>query len=327
MRAGQETTETLAYGQEYLSCPWIEGGLVFGRGLFHVCCIAHHTNGGWMPISPFSDSVLPPIEDVLRVRAELRRANQGGVHERCKGCINLRKQRWKSRFMFHTLNFSHFTRCNLKCNYCYVQREARNAVSEGRVSVLAVLRAMIQQELLSPDAVVHWGGGEPTLLEEFDELLTLLSAHGCTSMVNTNGTIYSMALCDALRRGTAFVTCSIDAGTPATYAALKGRDCFEQAFSHLVTGNCGGSVLRESHRAFGRGDSDVGVRVVYGTGETSDRVRTRVRKRRKAFRCVSPNCCVFVAPQQSSDPGLVRRSGEVLSQTRCRCTAFCGGCE
>jgi molybdenum cofactor biosynthesis enzyme MoaA len=70
-------------------------------------------------------------------------------------------------------------------------------------------------------------------LEDFEEILLLLSGHGCTSIVNTNGTVYSAVLCNALANGTASITCSIDAGTPATYARLKGRDCIDRVLSHL----------------------------------------------------------------------------------------------
>ena len=113
--------DTFASGQEYISCPWIEGGLVFGQGMFHVCCIAHHEAGGWMPIAPFDQNSTVPLAAVRQVRDELRRANQRDGHERCRGCANLRRQRWTPRHVFDTLNFSHFTQCNLECGYCYLQ--------------------------------------------------------------------------------------------------------------------------------------------------------------------------------------------------------------
>ncbi|MHB8139506.1 MAG: radical SAM protein [Smithellaceae bacterium] len=131
----------------------------------------------------------------------------------------------------------------MNCRYCYLQLEKRCtgwwndpeglAAGHQPLALYDTFQAMMADGLLAPDGVINWGGGEPTLLAEFEPLLGLLAASGRWNYVATNGVRYSPALAAGLADGHVGMVCSVDAGTAATFKALKGRDCFERVWAHL----------------------------------------------------------------------------------------------
>ena len=82
------------------------------------------------------------------------------------------------------------------------------------------------------DASISWGGGEPTILEEFDELMTLISERSLDNFVNTNGLRFSRVLATALK-GNTHLQLSLDSGTEETYEKVKGCDKFRQVVGNL----------------------------------------------------------------------------------------------
>ncbi|MHB8909188.1 MAG: radical SAM protein [Syntrophales bacterium] len=169
--------------------------------------------------------------------------NSGGL-DSCEGCGLLEKRIWSpALYLVQVVNLSHFTYCNLNCRYCYLQLEKKctgwwndpDALAAGHrpLALYETFQAMIADGLLAPDGVINWGGGEPTLLPEFERLLGLLVAGGRWNYVATNGVRYSPALAAGLAGGQVGMVCSVDAGTAATFKALKGHDCFDQVWSHL----------------------------------------------------------------------------------------------
>ena len=221
---------------DYVSCEWIESGLAFNPTTLHVCCIPNQgSKGGWEAVGPYSEDVEPDVVAIMRVRQHLRHAAQSGGTERCRGCSNLQRRSWKRPFLLETLNFSHFQRCNLRCNYCYLEQPGfvpdEKAMRDPN-RLIAHLRFHMRHGLLSPEAIVYWGGGEPTLLRDFEELVGALSEHGCRNLINTNGIKFSTVLESALRRGNTMVVCSLDSGTTATYRRKKGADVYQRVLDH-----------------------------------------------------------------------------------------------
>src|SRR5204863_95163 len=83
---------------------------------------------------------------------------------------------------------AHATACNLACHYCHTIPESRYLQNPGVVpSLLPAISSLISEGLLAPDARIQWGGGEPTILREFEALFGLLHRHGAYSEVYTSG--------------------------------------------------------------------------------------------------------------------------------------------
>ncbi len=230
---------------EHWSCPWIEAGIVFGSVGVHACCVGHHNDRGWVPLLMEFRGGKLPVAEVVAARRSIAAANQQpGRHPRCAGCKALEKGRWeKTGYKFDFLGISHFTRCNVRCYYCYVNKDGFQHVSEP-YKLSPVLEEMLREGHLSPAAVTHWGGGEPTILQEFDELFGLLAEWGNFQYLNTNGVILSRTVCDRLPVIGAQVTVSVDSGTRRTYRKIKGVDAFDRVWRNLSEySNAGGDKV------------------------------------------------------------------------------------
>jgi molybdenum cofactor biosynthesis enzyme MoaA len=224
------------------SCDWLEGGLTFNLRRLHVCCVSHHKGKGWPRYCDYDGGAIP--EAVIRqVRQEIKDKLNTTGEPRCAGCPRLRRKKWgQPTHLVNLINFSHFKQCNLRCNYCYLQRKAHQ--SSARIApydVLPVLRSLIDQGQLAPDAIVYWGGGEPVLLKHFDEIVDLLAQHGTSQGINTNGTVYSPTIYRHLCHNAKLrIVISLDAGSRETFMKIKGVDVFDKVCENLKVYAAGG---------------------------------------------------------------------------------------
>jgi sulfatase maturation enzyme AslB (radical SAM superfamily) len=146
------------------------------------------------------------------------------------------KRRWrKRRYPFDLLGVAQFAYCNIECTYCYLQTQDPASFADGfnPYPVLPAIRGIIEAGQLAPRSLVDWGGGEPTIYKEFDELLARLTAHGCSHWIHTNGTRLPKPLLNGLSSKRIHVLCSLDAGTRETYRLIKKKDFFDRVWRNL----------------------------------------------------------------------------------------------
>ena len=203
-------------------CHFLEGGLTFLRDSLHACCVGFE-GGGFPHLAPFTGGDIP-LDAALQSRKEILDKLRRGERTSCTGCRLLTQARWYGGgWPFDLINLGHFTRCNLACTYCYTTRGEPQDPPDPLFDLLPTFRSMIDQGLLSPRALVGWGGGEPTLLSEFEDLLGLLRDHGTHGFVMTNGVILSPSLLGALRDKRANIIVSVDCGDPQVYVVEGNR--------------------------------------------------------------------------------------------------------
>jgi len=230
--------ENHAAGAEtWYGCKFLEGGLDLAYFSLRMCCGFNESpmlceyRGG--PV---------PFEQMIAVRDDLRRRLRNGLKAGCWGCPHLQKKAWVPReYLFDVVNIHNFTRCNLKCVYCFTQRDDPNQVVpylDPQYDLLPLLEAVLQWgggKGLAPRATVCWTGGEPVLHREFGAVTNLLADHGAKIDVFTNATLLSPDLEAGLgSRRVRSILCSVDAGTRETYLRVKGGDYFEAVWRHLA---------------------------------------------------------------------------------------------
>jgi sulfatase maturation enzyme AslB (radical SAM superfamily) len=219
-----------------LTCRWVRSGLTFGIDKLHVCCITHHTNLGFVPICEYHGGDLP-IDKIMLKRQELLVQNVIDGYDSCKGCIFQNAEPFKSEYLFDQLNFSHYTLCNLRCKYCYIgidwNKGGNLGLRKNYYDVMPALEQLTKNNWLDPRSAIYWGGGEPTLLRRFDEILGLLLDYGTYNFLNTNGTVFSQAIFDKLGQDNLHIIYGIDSGLNETYKQMKGKDFLDQVFENL----------------------------------------------------------------------------------------------
>ncbi len=226
---------------EYLSCEYIQSGLCFDFNRVLCCAIYHHGTGLVPLIGDYAGDPLS-LDRILAVRKEIVELNQRGGYPNCRGCLFLKRRAWpKSTYPVRWLGLTNWLACNLQCDYCHLQwGGVAGQVSAGKIpaqryDIRPIVRQLINEGWLAPDAVIDWGGGgEPTIMPGFDDLLVQLNTHGTTQWLHTNGTRLPKPILDrTVNPSRIRVLCSVDAGTPQAYLRMKGRDLYDLVWRNL----------------------------------------------------------------------------------------------
>lgn len=124
----------------------------------------------------------------------------------------------------------HRNYCNCRCTYCPFWNVSPKP---PLISVAGLLHSLIEQRVVADNCTFAWGGGESTILPEFEASLTMLADRGYRQFVHTNAVRFSPALADVLRRGQAVVNVSLDSGDAESYARIKGIDAWDKVIDTL----------------------------------------------------------------------------------------------
>lgn len=221
--------------KSYLSCRWIEYGLVFQFSQIDVCCELFSTPEeglkGAPQIMPFTQG-MPDFEKIKSFKDDLRRRNQLSGPTPCKGCPGLQLKEWEPlEHEYSILAIGNFHACNLKCNYC----ELGDSLEKKPLYWLySIVETMFKDKRLAPAPNIGWGGGEPTISKEFEPLMNLLISHDAVMNLYSNCTVYSESVAAALAKNKITnLICSIDAGTDEKYLQMKGRDYSARVWDNL----------------------------------------------------------------------------------------------
>jgi organic radical activating enzyme len=220
--------------QTYLSCRFIERGLVFQPSrAISPCCV--NPAGADYPILTTYDGAGFSLEAVLEARSRIiARHKAGAIEPACQGCPKLQEADWgaiMSPYAVDEITIAPFSSCNIRCNYCYtmVKGPWTSPLSKAP-RLLPMFQALIEQKQLDPNATVRFSGGEPTLSPEFEPLLELLTGYGARCIVYTNATKRSDAIIGALRRDKVELVLGIDAATVAVYKTIKKMNYLEKVW-------------------------------------------------------------------------------------------------
>ena len=210
------------------SCPWIQHGLVFFRYKLTNCCYCGHTGGGHTLLkNDYNGQKIDWIRLAKQKREYLRLAKKGFIHENCINCPFLTKISEKDiksdDFYINNIYISHWVDCNCKCIYCFATQHPEEFNYHHKpYSVLPIIKEMLEKNILRRGGSVHFGGGEPTLLEEFEDIIRLLLDYKFYDLrVHTSGIKYSKILERGIREGRLRVIISADAGCAETYKKIK----------------------------------------------------------------------------------------------------------
>jgi wyosine [tRNA(Phe)-imidazoG37] synthetase (radical SAM superfamily) len=134
--------------------------------------------------------------------------------------------------------------CNSKCIYCSLQFSKPSADQTGkrRRFIMDTLRYAADHYDAS-NLTVYLDAGEITVSAHCDEALRFVKDNGMRATVHINAFVYNEGIADLPRDG-GEIYVSLDAGTPETFAKIKGVDCRPRVMSNLERyALCDGSVI------------------------------------------------------------------------------------
>ncbi len=209
-----------------LSCPALHHEIYLGPDEVRTCCKRFFVNG-----EKRGDVVLTKIhpnqdltpELILSEKQKLLHKINTGKKNDCDGCPFLERKEWPE---LDTLSISHISFeqhsvCNMKCTYC---NDTYYGGLKPNYDVSRLFAEFFKKGALSDCKSIVWGGGEPGIGQDFNELINdvsdKLELHD--HRVLTNALEYNGEIKKLLDRGNLKITTSIDAGCEETFATVRG---------------------------------------------------------------------------------------------------------
>ncbi len=221
----------------YKSCSWINGGLDFRPDSIVLCCFSWLQGyEEYVLVDNYFGEKIDWAKLFEKKRALIDLQKSGKTADFCHNCIYQEERDWVDDDSINCLLFNHWTNCNSACIYCDLGQEHEFYNRQKSYDILPILKDMNENGILKiiDGSFVSFGGGEPTVLKDFDEILNLLIEVGFKVIrINTSGIKYSKAIEDGLKNKSVDIVTSVDSGSAEIYRKIKRVDCFDKVWQNL----------------------------------------------------------------------------------------------
>ena len=204
-------------------CPFLEEGINFDLNEVNDCCIMHNDGRGLPVLLTDYHGELIDWEKLFEIKEKRISAQKEKTIYDCEGCYRLCDYQFKGERKISEFHFSHSRVCNAKCIYC------SDEYSSGTTNynTYPVIKDLIEKGYYKAGGEATMQGGEPTLMQNFEELADLFLQNGTILRVHTSAIKYSQKVADALKIEKGSVVISIDSATRETYKKIKQVDAFD----------------------------------------------------------------------------------------------------
>lgn len=194
---------------------------------FHVCCIPG-VQPTWYnnPLDPQAS-----IESLNRIRNGLI---DGRIPPpaSCANCYkNVDSYIYASRKL-NSFDFSFRGWCNYKCEYCSANQPDLKSYND-QFYLEQYLVELKKQDMANDIFSVLFAVGEPTLNEKRFPLYDHCRDHQYFLDVFSNCSVFDKNLFEVAQTSPVIIRKSFDAGTPGTYAKIKGVNCFPKMLENV----------------------------------------------------------------------------------------------
>ncbi|MBQ4124318.1 radical SAM protein [bacterium] len=190
------------------------------------------------------------IKNIIKKRNTLiKQLDKGIIPIECVGCFDLKEKTTQKSF-FSNLFFTppkanmiivkHFKQCDCSCVYCCEQYlSGRKIVLKSKKSdyydLLPIIKELYKQNMIDKKGLdVHFQGGNVSVLDEFEDLVSIFIKNGVKRIeIATNGIEYLPIIEQIAEKTFVDVNISIDAGTKETFKKIKTVDKFENVVDNL----------------------------------------------------------------------------------------------
>lgn len=201
------------------SCYDLHNSIFFAPDEIRTCCKRFFVDGKMKGDVSLLTQKNFDIKDInsLNILNEKRdlylKINKGETTE-CSGCPFLEFKEWGylNELKPEHISLEYHSICNMKCIYC---SDTYYGGKKAKYNIEQILRDI---DLSSCKSIV-WGGGEPTLGKNFNNILNILleNVTNAQQRVITNATTFNNEVFDGINKNKILITTSIDAGTEETF--------------------------------------------------------------------------------------------------------------
>ena len=220
----------------YKSCYWIESGINFDRDAYKVCCLYSAKGGGNTIVKDNYKGEPVDWDEFFSFKKQMKDIHKSGkVYPKCEGCIFLEERDWPDdHTKISMINLDYWTKCNSRCSYCHTMADKDAYNRFKNYNFLPILKDMIKRDILRPNGHVSFGGGEVTLLKEFDKLLHIFMEAGFPlTRIHSSCIKYSRAIEKGLKNGCVDLIVSVDAGSKQMHEKVKQVKSYDKVWKNL----------------------------------------------------------------------------------------------
>lgn len=233
-----------------ISCPYLnDGGVMFfvNQVVLHCCSSKEEepsANGvrGKFTAPPFIGKckdadeldVEKFIDMVYQSKVDMINKLNSGELCHCSGCSELVDKNWtpvtRDNFKVKRLAIAPSEVCNASCSYC-----GQDHANKATYDVYGIINKLIDAKYLDVENVdwLVWGGGEPTIMANFDELYALFMLTK-ENILHTSAIRYSQTVADSIAKSDSLqILTSLDAGTQKTFQKIKKVDQFNTVIKNI----------------------------------------------------------------------------------------------
>lgn len=220
----------------YKSCYWIEAGINFDINSYKICCQYSPKGGGNTIVEDNYKGKPVDWNKFFEFRRKLKELYKSGkIYHKCEGCILLEDRDWPDDdSKISMINLDYWTKCNSRCSYCFTMKDKKHYNNFKNYNFLPILKDMIKKDILRPYGHVSFGGGEVTMLKEFDKLLNILIDFGFPLIrIHSSCIIYSKSIEKGLKKGCVDLIVSVDAGSKEMHERVKQVKSYDKVWKNL----------------------------------------------------------------------------------------------
>lgn len=220
----------------YKSCYWIERGINFDVESYKVCCLYSAKGGGNTIVKDNYKGEKVNWEEFFEYKRKMKELNKNGkIFPKCEGCIWLEERDWEDdHSKISMINLDYWTKCNSKCSYCHTMVDKDRYNKFKNYNFLPILKDMIKQDIIRPNGHVSFGGGEVTLLKEFDKLLNIFMDLGFSlTRIHSSCIKYSRTIEKGLKNGCVDLIVSVDSGSKQMHEKIKQVKSYDKVWKNL----------------------------------------------------------------------------------------------
>ena len=149
------------------------------------------------------------------------------------GCCDLVEKDWDEEDYFDEIMIGNWTHCNCDCVYCYTAKDKQFYNTQKTYNILPVIEDMFDKNLIRSGGEISFGGGEPTLLEEFEDLVNIFIDKKLKMRVHSSGIKYSPAIERGLKEDILTLVISIDSGDEKTFKKIKEVQSYNKVVENI----------------------------------------------------------------------------------------------
>ena len=213
---------------EKLSCDYLHHSIYLAPNELRHCCKRFFYDGkmqGDVKIFDVNKDEKISIDKIIKEKNKLFKSINNGEKNPCSGCPYLVKKNWEEithdNFEIHHISVESTSVCSMKCTYC---SEMYFGGLNPNYDVEKTLTKLLTYKTKDNEFELSWGGGEPTLLTNFDEIFenNTQKYKPTKNMIFSNALKYSKTIEKYLKLKKTTLVTSIDAGTPGMFKQIRG---------------------------------------------------------------------------------------------------------